>query len=230
MAATGPRTADAERTKPAPSGGAAVAGARPFVPERPTLPALARAVQQCRGCDLYRNATQAVLGAGAPGARLLLVGEQPGDKEDLAGEPFVGPAGKLLDELLEAAGIARREIYLTNAVKHFKWEPRGRMRLHRKPTLREVTACRPWLEAEIAVVRPRGIVCLGATAYQALMGSKARVTRDRGRFFDMPWGGWVTPTLHPSAVLRMPDAARRREARGQLQHDLEGAARRLGAG
>jgi uracil-DNA glycosylase family protein len=200
-----------------------------FIPERPTLGALARAAQKCTACDLYKNATQAVLGAGPVGARLLLAGEQPGDKEDLAGQPFVGPAGRLLDELLAAAGIERREVYLTNAVKHFKWEPRGRVRLHQKPTLGEVTACRPWLQTEIALVRPQGIVCLGATAYQALRGGQARLLRDRGQFFDTAWGSWLTATYHPSAVLRMPDAAKRREARAQLQHDLERAARRLAA-
>jgi uracil-DNA glycosylase family protein len=210
--------------------GAAGSAAWSFIPARPTLAALARAAQLCTACDLYERATQAVLGAGPEAARLMLVGEQPGDKEDLAGKPFVGPAGRLLDELLEAAGIGRREVFLTNAVKHFKWEPRGKVRLHQKPTLREVTACRPWLEAEIALVRPRGIVCLGATAFQALMGGQARITRDRGRFFETPWGSWLTATLHPSAVLRMPDAARRREARAQLQHDLEQAARRLASG
>jgi len=200
-----------------------------FIPERPTLPALAKAAQACTACDLYQRATQAVMGAGPAGARLMLVGEQPGDKEDLAGQPFVGPAGRLLDELLEAAGIGRREVYLTNAVKHFKWEPRGKVRLHQKPTLREVTACRPWLETEISLVRPQGIVCLGATAYQALRGSQARLTRERGQFFDTPWGSWLTATFHPAAVLRMPDAAKRREARAQLQHDLERVARRLAA-
>ncbi len=198
-----------------------------FIPKQATLAELGRAAQRCTACDLYKNATQAVMGAGPAGARLLLVGEQPGDKEDLAGQPFVGPAGRLLDELLEAAGIARREVFLTNAVKHFKWEPRGKVRLHQKPTLGEVRACRPWLEAEIALVRPRGIVCLGAVAFQALMGGQARITRDRGQFFETPWGSWLTVTLHPSAVLRMPDAARRREARAQLLHDLDQAARRL---
>jgi uracil-DNA glycosylase family protein len=198
-----------------------------LIPERPTLAALARAAQGCTACDLYRNATRAVMGEGPRAARLLLVGEQPGDKEDLAGAPFVGPAGQLLDELLTAAGIARHEIYLTNAVKHFKWEPRGKARLHRTPTLREVGACRPWLETELAVVRPRGIVCLGAIALQALMGGQARITRDRGQFFATPWAGWLTATLHPSAALRMPDADKRREARDQIAADLRRAARRL---
>jgi uracil-DNA glycosylase family protein len=213
----------------APASKSATSAAWSFIPQQPTLAGLARAAQGCTACDLYRHATQAVMGSGPEGARLLLVGEQPGDKEDLAGQPFVGPAGRLLDELLEAAGIERREVFLTNAVKHFKWEPRGKVRLHQKPTLREVSACRPWLETEIALVRPRGIVCLGATAFQALMGGQARITRDRGRFFETPWGSWLTGTLHPAAVLRMPDAAKGREARAQLQHDLELAARRLAA-
>ncbi|MBV8202372.1 MAG: UdgX family uracil-DNA binding protein [Acidobacteria bacterium] len=219
----------ATRAKSSPPAAPAGSGAWSFIPERPTLPALVRAAQTCKACELYKNATQAVLGAGGAGAHLMLVGEQPGDKEDLAGQPFVGPAGRLLDELLEGAGISRREVYLTNAVKHFKCEPRGKVRLHQKPTLREVTACRPWLETEIALVRPRGIVCLGATALQALRGGQARITRDHGQFFDTPWGSWLTATFHPSAVLRMPDAAKRREARAQLQHDLELAARRLAA-
>jgi uracil-DNA glycosylase family protein len=215
------RATEQERRSATPS------AAWSFIPERPTLAALARAAQKCTACDLYKNATQAVLGEGPEGARLLLVGECPGDKEDLAGKPFVGPAGRLLDELLAEAGIERREVYLTNAVKHFKWEPRGRVRLHQKPTLREVTACRPWLETEIALVRPQGIVCLGATAYQALRGGQARLLRDRGQFFDTAWGSWLTATYHPSAVLRMPDAARRRDARAQLLHDLERVAGRL---
>jgi uracil-DNA glycosylase family protein len=225
----GPRSKAAIKVGPARPVGSAKSAAWAFIPARPTLPALARAAQTCKACELYKTATQAVLGAGAARARLMLVGEQPGDKEDLAGQPFVGPAGRLLDELLEGAGIGRREVYLTNVVKHFKWQPRGKVRLHQKPTLREVTACRPWLETEIAVVRPVGIVCLGAIALQSLRGSQARITRDRGQFFATPWGSWLTATFHPAAVLRMPDAAKRREARAQLQHDLEQAARRIAA-
>ncbi len=198
-----------------------------LIPEHPTLGAIRRAAQACTACPLYEHATQAVMGAGPPGAPLMLVGEQPGDREDRAGQPFVGPAGQLLDELLAGAGIDRAAVYVTNAVKHFKWEPRGKVRLHQKPSQGEVTACRPWLEVEMRLVQPHGIVCLGATAYQSLMGSGARVTRDRGQFFDSPWGAWITPTLHPAAVLRMPDAARRDEARRQLQQDLAAAGRRL---
>jgi uracil-DNA glycosylase family protein len=200
-----------------------------FIPETPTLAGLARAAQGCTACDLYKHATQVVMGAGPASAALMLVGEQPGDKEDRAGAPFVGPAGQLLDQLLAAAGIARDTVYLTNAVKHFKWEQRGKTRLHKQPGQGEVNACRPWLEVEIRLVKPRGIVCLGATACQALLGNTARVTRDRGQFFDSPCGAWITPSVHPSAVLRMPDAARRHEARLQLQHDLAQAHRHLAA-
>ena len=201
--------------------------AEPFVPDSRDLDGLREAVQHCEGCDLYKNATQAVLGAGPPGAAAMLVGEQPGDQEDLAGKPFVGPAGKVLDEALAAVGIARGEVYVTNAVKHFKWEPRGKRRLHQKPTLGEVRACRPWLEAELAVVKPRGIVCLGATAAQSLMGPQFRITRDRGQFFETDWAEWLTATLHPSAILRMPDRDQREEARAQLVADLRGVAARL---
>jgi uracil-DNA glycosylase len=199
----------------------------PAAPHPPTLAALRRDVHACTACDLYKAATQAVAGAGPVGAPLFLVGEQPGDQEDLAGVPFVGPAGRLLDELLAAAGIDRRETYLTNAVKHFKWEPRGKRRLHQKPTTGEVTSCRPWLEVEIALVRPQGIVCLGATALQSLRGRQARITQDRGHFFETPWNAWLTATLHPAAVLRIPDSKGRQQARAQLQQDLEQAARRL---
>jgi uracil-DNA glycosylase len=186
-------------------------------------------VQGCTACDLYANATQGVMGEGPRRARLLLVGEQPGDQEDRAGKPFVGPAGRVLDETLAAAGIPRQEVFVTNAVKHFKWEPRGKVRLHKKPTLGEVKACRPWLESEIALVRPQGIVCLGATAAQSLLGAQFRLTRERGRFFDSPLARWITATLHPSAILRMPDPARRRAAREQLVEDLRKVAARLAA-
>jgi uracil-DNA glycosylase len=203
-------------------------GAAAFIPAHPTLPALARAAQACTGCDLYKKATQAVLGEGPPGARAFFIGEQPGDQEDLAGRPFVGPAGQVFDEALAAARIPRAEVYVTNAVKHFKWEPRGKRRIHQKPTLGEVKACRPWLEAELALVQPEVIVCLGATAAQSLLGSQFRITRDRGRFFDSPWGP-ITATLHPSAILRMPELDQRREARAQLVEDLKRVAERLRA-
>ncbi len=201
-------------------------GAAAFVPDHPTLPALARAAQECRGCDLYKNATQAVMGEGPKGAWALLIGEQPGDQEDLAGRPFVGPAGQVLDEALAAAEIPREEVYVTNAVKHFKWEPRGKRRIHQKPTVGEVRACRPWLEAELALVKPQVIVCLGATAAQSLLGSQFRITRDRGKFFDSPWGP-ITATLHPSAILRMPEPEQRREAREQLVEDLKRVGERV---
>ncbi|HEX3552000.1 MAG TPA: UdgX family uracil-DNA binding protein [Thermoanaerobaculia bacterium] len=198
-----------------------------FIPEKPTLASLTRAAQDCTACDLYKQATQAVVGAGPREAAVFFIGEQPGDQEDLAGKPFVGPAGKVLDEALIAAGIPREEVYVTNAVKHFKWEPRGKKRIHAKPTLGEVKACRPWLETELALVKPRIIVCLGATAAQSLMGSKFKVTVERGRFFKTPWAPWLTATIHPSAILRMPDADARREARARLVEDLRGVAARL---
>ena len=198
-----------------------------FLPARPTLASLARAAQGCTACDLYKTGTQAVLGAGPRHAAAFFIGEQPGDQEDLAGRPFVGPAGKVLDEALAEAGIAREEVFVTNAVKHFKWEPRGKRRIHQKPNLTEVRACRPWLEAELGLVQPRGIVCLGATAAQSVLGPQIRITRDHGRFFDTPWAAWATATLHPSAILRMPDPDARAEARAQLVADLRKVAERL---
>jgi uracil-DNA glycosylase family protein len=198
-----------------------------LIPERPTLAALARAAQACTACDLYKNATQAVVGVGPRDAAVFLVGEQPGDQEDLAGLPFVGPAGRVLDESLAEAGIPRDEVFVTNAVKHFKWKPRGKRRLHQKPTLSEVRACRPWLEAELAIVEPRIVVCLGAVAAQSLMGPAFRVTRDHGRFFESPWAPWLTATLHPSAVLRMPDEEKRRAAREELVEDLRKVVKKL---
>lgn len=202
--------------------------AQEFIPARPTLASLQEAAQDCKACDLYKNATQAVLGAGAKRAAAFFIGEQPGDQEDLAGKPFVGPAGRVLDECLAEAGIPRAEVYVTNAVKHFKWEPRGKRRIHAKPTLGEVRACRPWLETELALVKPQGIVCLGATAAQTLLGPKFKITVERGKFFETPWASWLTATLHPSAILRMPDEAARQAAREQLIEDLRAVARRLG--
>jgi DNA polymerase len=199
-----------------------------FIPDKPTLSNLARAAQDCKACDLYKKATQAVLGAGPREASAFFIGEQPGDQEDLAGKPFVGPAGRVLDEALIEAGIPREEVYVTNAVKHFKWEPRGKKRIHSKPNLGEVKACRPWLETELALVKPQIIVCLGATAAQSLMGSKFKITVERGKFFEFPpWAPWLTATLHPSAILRMPDEAARHEARARLVEDLRGVAERL---
>ena len=198
-----------------------------LIPERPTIPKLWEAAQGCRACDLYKNATQAVLGIGPREAAALFIGEQPGDQEDLAGKPFVGPAGKVLDEALAEAGIPREEVFVTNAVKHFKWEPRGKRRIHAKPNLGEVKACRPWLETELAIVKPQVIVCLGATAAQSLMGPKFKITVERGKFFETPWAPWLTATLHPSAILRMPDDLMRREARATFVADLRTIAERL---
>lgn len=195
-----------------------------FIPERRSLTALRRAAEGCTACPLYRNATQTVFGSGAAKARLLLVGETPGDREDLEGKPFVGPAGKLLDEALAAAGIGRREVYLTNAVKHFKWEPQGKRRLHKKPNAGEQHACRPWLDAEIAAVRPTVILCLGATAAQALLGKKFRISTSRGEVLSSPQCEQTIATYHPSAVLRAPDHEARERMRAELFADVRRAA------
>jgi DNA polymerase len=202
--------------------------ARPFVPATRSLDALRRAAGECRGCDLYKRATQVVFGAGARRARLLLIGEQPGDREDLEGQPFVGPAGALLTRALEEAGVDPADVYITNAVKHFSWEPRGKRRIHKKPRASEIRACRPWLEAELQAVRPSVIVCLGATASQSLMGSGFKLTAHRGTILESPWAGAVVATIHPSAVLRAPDSEARRAAFEGLVADLSVAARALG--
>jgi len=181
------------------------ATAVPFLPEERTLPSLREAAKGCRGCDLFERGTQTVFGEGQAAAEVMLVGEQPGDSEDRQGRPFVGPAGQLLDRALDAAGIDRQTVYVTNAVKHFKWEPRGKRRIHQKPNAREVTACRPWLQAEIAVVRPSIIVCMGATAAQALLGPSFRVTKQRGQLVDSTLAPHVMATVHPSSILRAPD-------------------------
>lgn len=198
-----------------------------LIPEKPSLTNLAEAAQGCTACDLYKHATQAVMGAGPRKAAIFFIGEQPGDQEDLAGQPFVGPAGKVLDEVLSEAGIVREEVYVTNTVKHFKWEPRGNRRIHAKPNAGEIRACRPWLEAELALVKPRIVVCLGATAAQSLMGAKFKVTVERGKFFETPWAPWLTATIHPSAILRMPEESMKREARAQLVEDLRAVAEKL---
>jgi uracil-DNA glycosylase len=194
--------------------------AEPLVPDRPTIPRLREAAAGCKACELWKSGTQTVFGEGARKARVMLVGEQPGDREDREGKPFVGPAGKLLDRALEAAGIARSDAYVTNAVKHFKWEARGKRRIHQPPSAREVAACRPWLEAELAVVKPEVLVLLGATAAKALLGSKVRVTRDRGRPLDSPLAPVVGVTVHPSSILRAPDEEARRQALDGLTADL----------
>ncbi|MDQ4125349.1 MAG: UdgX family uracil-DNA binding protein [Actinomycetota bacterium] len=176
-----------------------------MVPVDPDLDELRSTAATCTACDLYRNATQTVFGKGLTHSQVMLVGEQPGDKEDLEGEPFVGPAGRLLDEALVAAGIDRDQAYVTNVVKHFKFEQRGKRRIHKKPNMAEITACRPWLDAEIEVVQPDALVCLGATAAQALLGRSFRVTQHRGEFVESDLAPLVTATIHPSAILRAPD-------------------------
>jgi uracil-DNA glycosylase len=177
-----------------------------LVPGRPSLPKLREAAAGCTACHLYRTGTQTVFGEGARSAEAMFVGEQPGDQEDKAGKPFVGPAGRLFDEALEDAGIDRTGVYVTNVVKHFKWVARGKRRIHQKPSWQEIAACRPWLEAELAVVEPRVLVCLGATAAQALLGRQFRVTRERGKPVDSDLAEHVLATIHPSAILRDPES------------------------
>ncbi|MFN2452326.1 MAG: UdgX family uracil-DNA binding protein [Candidatus Dormibacteria bacterium] len=191
-----------------------------FVPAGADLDGLRAAAAGCRGCPLWSAATQVVFGEGRPGARVLLVGEQPGDQEDLSGRPFVGPAGRLLNTALRDAGIDRQQVYVTNAVKHFKWEPRGQRRIHATPSPAEVVACRPWLEAEIGVLRPRLIVALGATAGRSLLGPSFRVTQHRGQLFPGPGDAQITGTIHPSAILRIHDEAARVAELAALTADL----------
>jgi len=191
-----------------------------FLPPRPTLTALRKASAGCRGCPLWKDATQTVFGKGPSRAELILVGEQPGDREDLEGEPFVGPAGRVLDEALAEAGIARDDVYLTNAVKHFKWRPRGKRRLHQTPRAGEVEACKPWLRAEVEAVRPEALVALGATAAKALFGPSVRVTRDRGRILETPLAPLGAVTVHPSAILRLREHEEREHALAELIEDL----------
>jgi len=190
--------------------GKAFLTAEPFVPDRLTLAELPTAVQGCKGCDLYKYATQAIAGEGPSTARVMLVGEQPGDREDREGKPFVGPAGKLLDKALEDAGISRQEVYVTNAVKHFKFEERGKRRIHKKPSVGEIEACFPWLAVELGDLRPQIVVCLGATAARAVLGKDHSLMQHRGEFFPHPSGAVVTATVHPSAVLRSSDSESRR--------------------
>jgi len=194
--------------------------ARDLVPADANLATLRRAAAGCTACELYKDATQTVFGSGTPDAEVMLVGEQPGDKEDLAGEPFVGPAGKLLDQALAEAGIDRGRTYITNAVKHFQFTRRGKVRLHKKPSAVEMAACRPWLEEELSVVRPEIVVCLGATAAQALLGPSFRVTKERGRFVDWPYEPRVTATVHPSSILRAPDEGTRQAELSRFEDDL----------
>jgi DNA polymerase len=198
-----------------------------FLPERLSLSALREAARGCTACPLWRSGTQTVFGEGLKRSSLMLVGEQPGDQEDLAGRPFVGPAGRLLHEALGEAGIDRSYVYLTNVVKHFKWEPKGRRRIHQKPNWREIAACRPWVEAELAVVAPRVLVCLGATAAQALLGRDVRVTRDRGRPLNSTLAPVAFATVHPSSVLRAPDRETRQHEQALFVDDLRVAAAAL---
>ncbi|MDQ3979387.1 MAG: UdgX family uracil-DNA binding protein [Actinomycetota bacterium] len=204
------------------------ATAAELVPSPPTLPALRDAAAGCRACPLWKTGTQTVFGEGSEGARLLLVGEQPGDKEDLEGRPFVGPAGRLLDKALEEAGIDRSLVYVTNVVKHFKWEARGKRRIHKRPNAEEVAACRPWLEAEIETVKPEMVVLLGATAAQALLGSSFRVSRQRGEFVESLLGPVLTATVHPSSILRAADEDARQAEYDAFVQDLKRVAEALG--
>ena len=206
-------------------------GAEAFLPPRPTLPALRRSASACTGCDLHHLGTQTVFGDGPAPARFMLVGEQPGDREDLEGHPFVGPAGKLLDRALKRAKFDRGEVYLTNVVKHFRWEGmRGKRRLHRKPSMAQVGACRPWLEAELSIVRPEILVCLGATAAQAILGHTFKVTQRRGEVLHVDRiDAAVTATVHPSSILRTSDDETRRREMDAFVRDLSSVRRALAA-
>jgi len=198
-----------------------------LIPARPTIDKVRGAAKDCQACDLWRRGTQTVFGEGTRQAQLMFVGEQPGNDEDLSGHPFVGPAGKLLDRALADAGIDRSAVYVTNVVKHFKWEPRGKRRIHKKPNAAEIAACRPWLDTEIALVKPRAIVCLGATAAQALLGRQFRVTAHRGEFVASPLAPLVLATVHPSSILRAPDDETRRAEMKAFTDDLTAVAKAL---
>jgi DNA polymerase len=198
-----------------------------LIPDHPTLATVRDAAKDCQACDLYKRGTQTVFGEGARKADLMFVGEQPGDAEDLAGHPFVGPAGKLLDRALGEVGIDRAAVYVTNVVKHFKWEPRGKRRIHKKPNASEIAACRPWLDTEIELVNPRAIVCLGATAAQALLGRQFKVTAHRGEFVASSLAPFVLATVHPSSILRAPDDETRHLEMQRFTDDLRRVARAL---
>jgi uracil-DNA glycosylase family protein len=203
--------------------------AEPLVPETRSLDEVRAAAAGCKACELWKSGTQTVFGEGAKGATVMFVGEQPGNDEDLAGRPFVGPAGRVLDEALEEARIDRSQTYVTNAVKHFKWEPRGKRRIHQKPNAAEMAACRPWLDAELALVKPKVIVALGATAAQALLGRGFRVTKQRGVPVESPLAPYVLATVHPSSILRAPDEQARREAMRDFIADLREVAKLIDA-
>ena len=194
--------------------------AREFIPPKPTLPRLREAAAGCRGCDLYEGATQTVFGEGLKKSKLMFVGEQPGDREDQEGKPFVGPAGRMFDRALVEAGIDRSDVYVTNVVKHFKYTMRGKRRIHQRPDAEQIAACRPWLEQEVAQVRPRVLVCLGATAAKALLGPKFKVTQQRGEFVESELAPLATGTVHPSSILRAPDDEARQRAYRDFVEDL----------
>ena len=196
--------------------------AAPLIPANPTIPKLQESAAHCQACDLWKRATQTVFGEGGGSKpRVIFVGEQPGDQEDIQGRPFVGPAGKLLDKALADAGIDRKDVYVTNAVKHFKWEPRGKRRIHKKPNSMEITACKPWIEAEIEVIQPEVVVCLGATAAQALLGRDFKVSTQRGTWVSSPLAPFVMATVHPSSLLRAPDEETRRTEMKRFVEDLQ---------
>jgi len=195
--------------------------AEDFFPKRKSLKAFRDAAADCKGCELWKRSTQTVFGEGARRAEVLFVGEQPGNEEDLSGKPFVGPAGRLLNDALDEAGIDRSLTYVTNVVKHFKWEPRGKRRIHKKPNAGEIAACRPWLEAEIGLIKPKVIVCLGATAAQALLGPKFRVSKQRGQFIESTLAPYILATVHPSSILRAPDDETRRVEKRRFIDDLK---------
>ncbi|HEX5219853.1 MAG TPA: UdgX family uracil-DNA binding protein [Verrucomicrobiae bacterium] len=199
--------------------------AAPLIPPRPTIEKLQRAARDCRACPLWKSGTQTVFGEGSRTAQVVFVGEQPGNDEDLAGKPFVGPAGRLLNKALEEAGIDRDEVYVTNAVKHFKWEPKGKRRIHKKPNAREIAACHPWLQAELEVLKPKLLVCLGATAAQALLGREFRVSQQRGELVESKLAPNVIATVHPSSILRAPDDETRRAEVKLFVSDLKKAAK-----
>jgi uracil-DNA glycosylase len=201
-------------------------GADALIPDHPTLKSLREAAAGCTACPLHKTGTQTVFGEGLKRARLMLIGEQPGDREDIEGHPFVGPAGRILDKALEQAEIERGDAYITNVVKHFKWKPQGKRRIHQTPRAEEIKACAPWLDAELDVVDPEVLVCLGATAVKAVIGSKARVMKDHGQFLESKLGRTAVPTLHPSAILRAEDEDRD-DAMAMLVGDLTGVRKRL---
>ena len=205
-------------------------GTIPLIPSKATLQTAREAAKNCQACDLWKTATQTVFGDGAAHAKLMLVGEQPGNDEDLSGRPFVGPAGKLLSRALEAAGIDRAAVYVTNVVKHFKWEPRGKRRIHKKPNRAEIVACHPWIQTEIELVKPRVIVCLGSTAAQALIDPKFKVTQHRGERMASPLAPVMIATVHPSSILRAPDDESRRHEMDAFVRDLRSVARELRKG